>query len=147
MRVVSRSAILFGLLVLAGCGNDSATTSPSTLPSPAQGANTSPGSLSAGARGSAAASYDEASSQLLLFGGEGPPSTNAAFDYLGDTWVWGGRSWSRVDGKGPSPRFAAAMAYDAARSPGVLFGRLPAGDPSGRAWARGGHGRTALRPH
>src|SRR2546421_3913504 len=146
MRVVSRSAILFGLLVLAGCGNDSATTSPSTLPSPAQGANTSPGSLSAGARGSAAASYDEASSQLLLFGGEGPPSTNAAFDYLGDTWVWGGRSWSRVDGKGPSPRFAAAMAYDAARSQVVLFGGLPAGDLSGETWTWDGHAWTERHP-
>jgi galactose oxidase-like protein len=145
MHLMYRSALLIGLLVLAGCGSGSATTSPSTSSSPPQG-STSPGSPSAGARSSAAAGYDEASSQVLVFGGEGPPTTNAAFDYLGDTWVWGGRSWTHQDGKGPSPRFGATMAYDAARRQLVLFGGLPVGDLSGETWTWDGRAWTQRHP-
>lgn len=144
--MASRSAFLLGLLILAGCESSPATQSASNLPSPSQSPTRAPGLATAGPRSSAAAAYDEASSQVVLFGGEGPPTTNAAFDYLGDTWVWDGRSWIRADGAGPSPRFAATMAYDAARGQVVLFGGLPASTFSGETWTWDGRAWTQHHP-
>ena len=46
--------------------------------------------------------------KVYLFGGHG------RFLELGDLWTWNGVTWSEVlwDGKGPSARREAAMAYD-----------------------------------
>src|ERR1700756_2578646 len=41
---------------------------------------------------------------------------------LGDTWIRTGVSWRQVNGPHPSPRYAASLAYDAARRVYVLFG-------------------------
>jgi len=41
---------------------------------------------------------------------------------LGDTWFDHGTKWRQAPGAHPSPRYAASLAYDAARSNFVLFG-------------------------
>jgi len=41
---------------------------------------------------------------------------------LGDTWIRTGATWRQVIGPHPSPRYAASLAYDAARRAYVLFG-------------------------
>ncbi len=41
---------------------------------------------------------------------------------LGDTWIGHGGSWRQIGGTHPSPRYAASLAYDAARHDFVLFG-------------------------
>ena len=41
---------------------------------------------------------------------------------LGDTWIGHGTTWRQVAGEHPSPRYSAALAYDAARKVFVLFG-------------------------
>jgi hypothetical protein len=98
-----------------------------------------------------AMAYDGARRQVVLFGGNrvlfGPPGVWDTF--LGDTWVWDGRSWRRVDVPGPGARAEAAMAYDAGRRRVVLFGghtrneagRVRLGDTwewDGREWRLAG---------
>ena len=54
--------------------------------------------------------------------------------YQGDTWEWDGDRWAQVSDEGdggPSPRYAHAMAYDAARSVTILFGGAGPRGPAG----------------
>lgn len=54
---------------------------------------------------------------------------------IGDTWEWNGSVWTQRATSGPSPRFGAAMAYDAARAKTVLFGGSPSTSVgSGETW-------------
>ncbi len=69
------------------------------------------------ARWEAAMAYDEATGQLLLFGGLNSTA-------LGDTWLWDGRRWTRSSAPGPPARYGAAMAYDAASREIVLYGGM-----------------------
>ncbi|WP_437639501.1 Kelch repeat-containing protein [Sorangium sp. So ce854] len=67
-----------------------------------------------------AMAYDAARRRIVLFGGSRVP--NAGVD---DTWEWDGTAWTEIAPAGssrPSPRFASAMAYDAARERAVLYG-------------------------
>ena len=64
--------------------------------------------------------YDQVRREVVLFGG-----LSANGEALGDTWLWNGGQWRRVEGDGPSPRSETYMAYDVARGVTVLFG----GDP------------------
>ena len=64
--------------------------------------------------------YDQLRREVVLFGG-----LSANNEALGDTWLWNGGQWRRVDGDGPSPRSETYMAYDVERGVTVLFG----GDP------------------
>ncbi len=58
--------------------------------------------------------YDSAHERIVLFGGwDGE-------EFLGDTWVWDGTTWT--DPEGPDPRQRHAMAYDNANKEVVLFG-------------------------
>lgn len=69
------------------------------------------------ARASHAMAYDAAHGTTVLFGGRG------ALGPLGDTWVWDGAIWRRLDPATlPPPRSEHAMAYDADRKRVVLFG-------------------------
>jgi Galactose oxidase, central domain len=53
---------------------------------------------------------------VVLFGGDNS-------NILGDTWTWDGTTWTKQHAAaGPTPRFGAAMAYDAATGTVVLFG-------------------------
>lgn len=63
--------------------------------------------------------YDPQRGVVVLFGGDvvaqgGVPS--------GETWEWDGTLWSQRMVAGPSPRYYAAMTYDADRGVTVLFG-------------------------
>jgi hypothetical protein len=79
------------------------------------------------ARDSAALAYDEATNQLLLFGGGSsqlligdlvPPPLN-------DTWVWTGSNWiHQHPATSPLPVIGPALAYDAAQHNLLLFGGL-----------------------
>ena len=72
-----------------------------------------------------AMAYDARRGRILLFGGNrvlfgsDPPADGT---FLGDTWEWDGRRWTRVEAPGPPARAEAAMAYDTARGRVVLFG-------------------------
>jgi len=63
--------------------------------------------------------YDAKHGKTVLFGG-------SAYENLADTWEWDGTTWAEITftdpNSIPSPRFAPALAYDAAREKVVLFG-------------------------
>jgi Galactose oxidase, central domain len=61
------------------------------------------------------ATYDVARGRVVVFGGY-------VRGYVGGTWEWDGRAWSRPTETGPSARNAPALAYDEARHQVVLFG-------------------------
>ena len=68
--------------------------------------------------------YDSAHSQAVLFGG-----ADAAFNSLGDTWIFDGTNWSQVSQfGGPPARYLYGMAYDAQHSQTVVFGGIGPGD-------------------
>src|SRR5688572_29225782 len=65
-------------------------------------------------------------------------------DGFAETWIWNGRKWRRHSGAGPTARSSSAVAFDAARGRGVLFGGTSSassllGDTwewDGAAWTR-----------
>jgi hypothetical protein len=54
---------------------------------------------------------------------------------LGDTWLWTANGWTAVPGPGPTPRSAAALAFDPASNITVLFGGQSAGAHPGSVQA------------
>lgn len=75
------------------------------------------------ARAYAAAAYDEASHQVVLFGGIG-----AAGMALDDTWTWDGSAWTQQHPhSSPPARAYAAMTYDPKNRDVVLVGGSSAG--------------------
>jgi sugar lactone lactonase YvrE len=88
-----------------------------------------------------AMAYDQAHSQVLLFGGFGG-------GYLNDTWLWNGSTWSQANPtSSPSPRAAPEMAYDAAHNQVVLFGGLAsASSRLGDTWLWDGTTWTQATP-
>jgi hypothetical protein len=93
-------------------------------------------------RALAAVTYDSDRSELVIFGGQGPPTATSAFEYLGDTWTWSSAGWKQKSVTGPSPRFAATMAYDSSHHVAVLF----SGDASGETWTWDGKSWTQQHP-
>lgn len=69
--------------------------------------------------------YDEQSGVAVLFGGIAPDNSP-----LGDTWLYDGVSWKKVEGVGPRARRYAGMAYDPDLQGCILHGG--AKDDSGR---------------
>lgn len=66
----------------------------------------------------ASAAYDRARRSTVLFGGR-----DAAGNFLSQTWIWNGRSWTQATtALSPPARAAAAIAYDARNRQVVLFG-------------------------
>jgi hypothetical protein len=64
--------------------------------------------------------YDSTNSRIVLFGGYADSGTSIE---LGDTWLWNGTTWTQASpSSSPSPRVAAAMAFDPSRGRVVLFG-------------------------
>jgi hypothetical protein len=90
-------------------------------------------------RHSTAMAYDSARQRVVLFGG-----TNAANQWLNDTWEWDGQSWSLRSSAGPLARADHAMAYDAARQRTVLFG---GGQHFGDTWEWDGSSWGVARPN
>jgi hypothetical protein len=68
--------------------------------------------------------YDPTVRQMVLFGGARTTDTGTvANGCLGDTWLWSGRQWTAAPQQGaPSPRAAAAGAYDPTLRRVVLYG-------------------------
>ena len=98
----------------------SADISPSHTPNPDTGVVAGPG-----ARAGAALIYDPESHGVLLFGGASSHTTPDGHNpstTLGDTWLWNGRSWRKLDVQGPPARSAAMVVYDPVRHVVVLFG-------------------------
>jgi arylsulfatase A-like enzyme len=81
------------------------------------------------ARRDAAACWDSARAQLVVFGG-----ADADAAALGDTWVFDGAAWRQPSAPSPPPRAAAALVFDAARGVAVLFGGQGAGGPLDDTW-------------
>jgi hypothetical protein len=67
-------------------------------------------------RAFAAFAFDEATGDLVLFGG-----SDATHPY-NSTWTFHGTSWSILNASGPSARFGSAMTYDEANGGLLLFG-------------------------
>lgn len=91
----------------------------------AAGPGSGPG-VSPPARAFAAAAYDEASHQVVLFGGIG--SAGPALD---DTWTWDGSAWTQQHpSSSPSARAFASMTYDPRGRDVVLVGGRTAAKPT-----------------
>jgi len=94
--------------------------------------------------------YDLADEDVVLFGGLAGNGRSAVA--MNDTWVWSGTTWSQVRPRTrPRPRYASAMAYDAARKRIVLFGGI-AENPVNETWLWNGktwtemHAKTSPSP-
>lgn len=141
------------VMLLAACGQSTPESSQSaTAPSTGSGSATpSPNEPSAQVpkpRALAAVAYDSDRAELVVFGGQGPPTATSAFEYLGDTWTWSSAGWRQASVAGPTPRFAAAMAYDSSHHVVVLFGgATPTGSYlSGETWTWDGKAWTQQHP-
>lgn len=78
-----------------------------------------------GARAGAAMVYDPENHGIILFGGSytaTEPDGHNDVVTAGDTWLWDGKSWRRLDVQGPPARDTAMAAYDSVRHVIVLFG-------------------------
>jgi hypothetical protein len=79
-------------------------------------------SVSPPARSNAFMAYDPGTGQLVLFGGVGVDGFDQ-LNYLDDTWIWNGSTWSELSpATSPSARSGASMAYDPGTGQLVLFG-------------------------
>jgi hypothetical protein len=87
--------------------------------------------------------FDPATGQLLLFGGSSDPGT-----VLNDTWVWNGRTWSRLaPATSPPARTGSDLAYDAASRQLLLFGGADAaGEYLNDTWSWNGSNWVLLNP-
>lgn len=86
------------------------------------------------ARGQAAMSYDSASRQLILFGGDNY-ATAWATGYPPDTWSWNGSQWTQVTTSGPSGRLSPSLVDDPATARLLLVGGAPQSNaPARDSW-------------
>lgn len=94
-------------------------------------------------RVAAAAAYDPAHKQIVLFGG-----VDSGTSSLGDTWVWNGTTWTQLHpATSPPARSDASLAYDATTKRLILFGGLDSDQvPLGDTWAWDGTNWTQLSP-
>lgn len=69
-----------------------------------------------------AMAYDQQTNQTILFGGYSGTFEDGV--YLGDTWIWNGKVWKKIDvEKSPSARGGKpAMTYDTKSKRVILFG-------------------------
>jgi hypothetical protein len=57
--------------------------------------------------------YDDATQQIVLFGGQSATPTGGVLDLLDDTWTWDGTNWTqRTPAKSPPPTIFLPVAYD-----------------------------------
>jgi len=87
-------------------------------------------------RAAAAMAYDAARQRAVLFSGGGVCCAE-----LTDTWLWNAteKSWTLATTTGPQARFAASIAYDAARQRVVLFGgQTPRSGTKNDTWSWNG---------
>src|SRR5438874_3811400 len=74
------------------------------------------------------------------------PSAETSPGLLADTWVWDGSQWRPAHVPGPSPREAAALAFDAARGVYLLFGGQSNSGQLGDTWSWDGSMWRQLSP-
>src|SRR5438094_560755 len=88
--------------------------------------------------------YDDATGQVVLFGGLGRGPSGM----LGDTWTWDGTDWTeRTPAHAPGVRSRPGMAVDVARSDVVLFGGYQGGSTVlGDTWIWDGADWTERTP-
>ena len=93
------------------------------------------------AREGASMAFDDATGQMLLFGGENGSN-------LADTWVWDGDNWSQLSPTtSPSVRSLASMAYDPVTEQMILFGGYNGGGSGlSDTWAWDGTNWSLLSP-
>lgn len=93
------------------------------------------------ARYGASIAYDQASAQIVMFGGETEQSEGSETGEAGvsgETWVYEGSSWVKQSlAGGPSPRSFASMGYDPATDQLVLFGGFLGSLVSSETWIYG----------
>ena len=95
-------------------------------------------------RTGAAIVYDNATHQMLLFGGSRIPSTGGGF--LNGTWTWNGHAWIQLHpATSPSARHNADLVYDAADHEVIMFGGY-GGSYLADTWAWNGRTWTQLHP-
>ncbi len=88
------------------------------------------------ARDGGAMAYDPALGQVVLFGGEQNPQSP---NYINDTWVWSGTTWTSVNfPNSPGARYAYnQFTYDAAQNQLILFGGSSTSTTFDDTWAFG----------
>lgn len=93
------------------------------------------------ARYGASIAYDQASAQVVMFGGDTEGSEGSETGENGEsseTWVYEGSSWVKQSfAGGPSPRSFASMGYDPATDQLVLFGGFVGSLASSETWIYG----------
>ena len=95
-----------------------------------------------------AMAYDQATGQLVLFGG-GKILKSGRVRFLDQTWTWTGTTWTQQSpATHPSARYGASMAYDQATGQLILFGgAINSGKVTyGDTWAWNGTTWTQLSP-
>src|SRR2546426_524288 len=98
-------------------------------------------------RSGASMAYDTADGYVILFGGAALSSTGAATAVYSDTWKFLGGSWTNITStSGPSPRFIASMAYDAADGYVILFGGISSSNVFSDTWKFHGGSWTNITP-
>ena len=83
------------------------------------------------ARAGASLAFDQATGQMLLFGGQD------ASGALGDLWSWNGSTWTQItpaSTTNPAPRSDASMAFDPATGQLILFGGANSSGVLGDTW-------------
>ncbi len=145
------AAVCVALTIVVVVGRNIRTSSP-TQPAqagPSSGVCPSPAAIPRNGpeppRSAAAMAYDDATGQVVLFGGD---TFNGKDVALADTWIWDGKTWSqRVVSPSPPGRIGAAMAYDAASKQLVLFsGAGTLGAPEDDTWIWNGVAWHQVRP-
>ena len=90
--------------------------------------------------------YDDATRQLIMFGGAHPGCGTNGSQVLGDTWSWNGTHWTQLHPATSPPASAGSCAaYDAATGQVVLFpGIGDSGQEDSNTWTWDG---TTWTPH
>jgi hypothetical protein len=131
--VVGASAIATSAVVASA----TSAASPSSLPWVQQSPGTSPP-----LRSYASMAYDQATGQMVLFGGMGGDlGDDGLSPILGDTWTYDGTTWTQQSPTtNPPVRYEASMTYDAAIGQIVLFGGYSdnRGHTAGETWTYDG---------
>jgi hypothetical protein len=92
--------------------------------------------------------YDEAQTQVVLFGGDVLDLQTLGFRLFDDTWVFDGSGWREVDVgvERPEQRTAHGMAYDSVNRQVVMFGGDGARGYLGDTWVFDGERWTRVQP-
>jgi hypothetical protein len=153
VAVFAAMCVVLTVVVVVGRNVRSIGTTPTAQGGPPPGPSSrvcpSPGAIPRNGpkppRSAAAMAYDDATGDVVLFGGDTDNGYGVA---LADTWIWNGTTWSqRVVNPSPPGRIGAAMAYDAASKQLVLFSGIgTSGAPEDDTWIWNGVAWHEVQP-